>query len=191
MAPRLMNTNPPGNANAFMALSFTQWNSNGYCTPPVGSLEARRIPRRVRYASTLGALHDGNCLVASSAGFLPSSTSCCGENKFHPGLSCVRCAEAPGESRRDSPRKKAAPFANCGLPTETPRIQRTPARFESQQWMLTTASTIPMQDRWRSSVQGYFTTVGEEMKKCPGGLPPGRNSKANYADLASNLRQRL
>src|SRR5262249_60034100 len=43
-----------------------------------------------------GALHKGNCLCASIAACLPSVMSCCVENIFQPGLSCVLCAKAPG-----------------------------------------------------------------------------------------------
>jgi len=85
---------------------------------------------------------------------------------FHPGLSCVRCAEAPGENKRDSPKKKGSAarkpwrsYANPPNPTN-PNAVRIPS-----QGMLTTASTIRCRIGWHCSVQGYFTTVGAEMKK--------------------------
>src|SRR6267143_4839336 len=96
-----------------MALSFTQWNSKGYCTPPVGSFSASFNPSRVRYASTLGASQSGNCFAASRAALLPRSTSCCGENMFQPGLSFVRCALAAGTNGRQKTPSRATPRAKA------------------------------------------------------------------------------
>ncbi len=75
-------------------------------------------------------------------------------------------------------------MANRGVRTETLRMPRTSTRFESKQWMLTTASTIRCRIGWHSSVQGYFTTEGAEMKKARVVGHPGGNSRVKRLELS-------
>src|SRR5260370_41512273 len=89
--------------------------------PPVGSFCANRVPNCVRYASTLVALQEGNCFFASAAARFPRFTSSCGENLFHPGLSCVLCPKALGIRRSDALRKNTAATPRMYLSEQMPR----------------------------------------------------------------------
>src|SRR5215475_2336305 len=152
-----------------MDLSFTQWNSHGYCTPFVGSFATSRMPSVVRYLSTRGSLHSCNFFCITSAFCFPSCTSVCGEYIFHGAFSSLRCADAADTTKRlpisqKVTRRDVDPRRQFPLRFSDFRIAK-PATVHMSSPVVRTAAAVPAH---------IHSTPCVWQKKRPGHTAPGR-----------------
>src|ERR1700704_2152227 len=110
--------------------------------------------------------------------------SSCGENLFQPGLSCVRCPDAPGTKSKEMPRKKPAASPRYAPGQRSPRLALPLRVFDFDSRMLTTASENVWRGRMALLDSRLLQHPVGKKRKSPGGWQPGQNlterRKLNY-----------